>query len=527
MWPTFYNTPTVLSNCDAATGWSVGAATTEFYKEGAGALEYTFRIINSSTYTIGTATDLRNTNIRLWFLSINSPYMYDRDDGVNRAGFSFVLSDGTNTGWYYMLGNDNYAGGWVQLVRSTTIPFDENDGTDPDLSAITTVGIEFNFTSNPKNVVNTWWDLLAYGNGYTITSGSDADPVTWSDIAAADEDLSNGWGVVQYIGGAYQVNGELVFGTGSDYDIFFKDTDEIVLFQDEQVGTSDYTLTIDGGATTTSSFQMGDKVGGRGISGCTLRSVNYVSSSFIISASEGVDVFKIYGSTFTNASSSYLLESGSNREILDTTWSNCGTIYPYSAGMRYCNIINARLSASMYIDSDVFNVIDTSFINPSFAAIAINETGSYPFNALIFAGTDGVDKWDVNNLYSGSIEILATDSNVSYVTNSNAGSYNIINTVYLTVNVEDEATNPIESASVWIATDEPASLRTVLMNEYTDITGVAIQPYNYLGLQDIIVRVRKSSPGDTRYNNVETVGQIDDGGFTVTVVMSEDIIAEP
>ena len=519
MWPAFYNTPTVLSNCDAATGWSNGTATTEFYKEGAGGLEYTFRITNDTWYTIGAATDLSNQNIRLWMLTINSPYMYDRDDGVNRAGFSIKVTDGTNTAWWYMLGKDNYTGGWAQLVINTGRPTDENDGADPNMAAITQVGFEFNFTSNPKNIVNTWWDLLCYGNGYVITSGSDADPVTWADIAEADADLNNGWGIVQDIGGAYKLNGEVIFGTGSDYDIFFKDTNEIVLFGDERVGENDYTLTIDGGTTTTSSFQMGDKVGGRGISGCTIRSVNYVSSSFIISASEDVDVFNIYGSIFTNASSSYLPDSASNREILDTSWTNCGTIFPKSAWIQYSNVISARLSASMYIDSDDFNVRDTSFIDPTFAAIKINETGSYPFNELTFAGTDGVTKWDVDNAYSGSIEIQAAGGNITYVTNSNGGSYNIINTVYLTVTVQDDATDPIESASVFI---KDSDSDVVLMNEYTNAVGVAVEPYNYLGDQSIEIRVRKSSPGDTRYNNVRTVGVIDNNGYTNTIVMTED-----
>jgi hypothetical protein len=96
--------------------------------------------------------------------------------------------------------------------------------------------------------------------------------------------------------------------------------------------------------------------------------------------------------------------------------------------------------------------------------------------------------------------------------------------VDITIEVEDINGNPITGASVAVYT---VSDGTELMNEYTNAQGIAQETYNYLGDTDIEIRIRKSTPGSTRYFPIRTTGQITSTGFTLTAVMAEDTIASP
>ena len=61
------------------------------------------------------------------------------------------------------------------------------------------------------------------------------------------------------------------------------------------------------------------------------------------------------------------------------------------------------------------------------------------------------------------------------------------------------------------------------MNEDTDVNGLATEAFSFVSDTDIYFRVRKSSVGATRYFPVKGLGQITSSGFTVTVILYEDI----
>ena len=61
------------------------------------------------------------------------------------------------------------------------------------------------------------------------------------------------------------------------------------------------------------------------------------------------------------------------------------------------------------------------------------------------------------------------------------------------------------------------------MNELTDANGKAEETFQYPGSDvEVIIRVRKSSSGDTRYIPVESIGVIGVDGLTQYVTMYED-----
>jgi hypothetical protein len=124
----------------------------------------------------------------------------------------------------------------------------------------------------------------------------------------------------------------------------------------------------------------------------------------------------------------------------------------------------------------------------------------------------------------GQVTINATDSNPA---NTNEigypfGSTVINNSVNLEITVQDEDTDPIENVQTAIYDTNGNQL----MNEDTNVSGIATEAFNYPGSPvDIEIRLRKNSPGDTRYVNVDTTGQIGSGGFTLLVTMQEDTVA--
>ncbi len=129
---------------------------------------------------------------------------------------------------------------------------------------------------------------------------------------------------------------------------------------------------------------------------------------------------------------------------------------------------------------------------------------------------------DFEVIRDGIVKINATDSNPGTynITATLKGTVIIVNTVNLTITVKDESGAIIQNAQTAIYTDDAS--RTQLMNEDTNASGIAETSFNYTGDQDIEVRVRKASPGDTQYVNFSTLGKIESGGYTLLVTLAED-----
>jgi hypothetical protein len=120
---------------------------------------------------------------------------------------------------------------------------------------------------------------------------------------------------------------------------------------------------------------------------------------------------------------------------------------------------------------------------------------------------------------AGETVVLNLLGDSSVTTNNDPTNITINNSVILQITVKDKDDLPIETAQCAIF---KTSDGTQLMNEDSNSSGIASESYNYLSDTDIYYRVRKSSPGDTRYVSVGGVGTITSGGFAVTVVLRED-----
>ena len=127
-----------------------------------------------------------------------------------------------------------------------------------------------------------------------------------------------------------------------------------------------------------------------------------------------------------------------------------------------------------------------------------------------------------------TINLTGTTGDIAYERASGyTGTVSLVNTVNLTITVKDEAGAAVENAQVSIheGTD-PAAPGSELMNLDTNVSGIATTTYNYGGDQAILIRIRKSSTGSTRYITVATAGTIVSTGFSLARTLVIDGIVE-
>lgn len=405
--------------CDALADlegtWTGNSAGTEsdFYKEGAGCLGFTLRTVgnNDITYTKSSSVwDLSGTkHLRIWILTTAANFIQT----LALGGIQFWVTDGTNTGYYYVSGKDNYPGGWYNLVVDLSRSVDS--GVKPTMTAITAMGLRVIMTSSPKNIDNTWIDNLIRCDGLACDSDTQFG---LTDIYGKDDATTGAWGIIRRIGGIYYLTGSLQVGVGSgSTSCDFKDTSQTIVFENRLVNSSLYGISL-AGNTGTNKLQLGDKSGAAGISGCSIRTQSLTQTpKFTIGVSSpGVnDVFKLYGCSILDSGVVTLPTNTANREVLNSNFEACGQVLASTCIMTNCNFISADADAIL-ISNDPYYVTSCNFINcPNGVELDTVGDGEYNFSALKFTGTTN----HVNNTSGSALTVgNSAGSNASTYTGS-------------------------------------------------------------------------------------------------------------
>lgn len=161
-------------------------------------------------------------------------------------------------------------------------------------------------------------------------------------------------------------------------------------------------------------------------------------------------------------------------------------------------------------------------------AIRITTTTGSPFamvgNTFTSFGADGTNSAAIFNDSGGAITInISGGGNTPTVRNGSGASTTINNNKDITITVKDESGGNVASARVAVY---KSSDMTELMNTTTNGSGVATASVNYVSDIPVIIRVRKSSTGASKYIAVETSGTVTTNGLTATVTFIADNIAE-
>ncbi|GAG02342.1 unnamed protein product, partial [marine sediment metagenome] len=263
--------------------------------------------------------------------------------------------------------------------------FDFNSGSDPDITAITQIGMALSFANSGRNLESTWVDVIRYGDGLTITSGV-SDAVDMESIYAdqhADID-GRALGIIRKEAGVYMVQGKLRFGSLAALSCDFDDISKVIVFEDLEVAADLYEIIVQGNGTGTTNLVIGNKSGGRGIQGFVFRSEGVEKYDFV-ATDEDIAVLQLYGCTFFDADtvSLPLYDSGTptNREMLDATFEGCGVVIPQTFVVKYCNFVNSDAEA-LRLASTSHNVDNCAFIGCPIG-IQITVAGTYTFTNMV------------------------------------------------------------------------------------------------------------------------------------------------
>ena len=219
---------TLISNCDAVTGWSEGALNDSFQLEGTDCLG--LKVSNNLspvlTYTFGVAVDMTDKFITMTML------ITGKARTKAEGGYRVYAEDSLgNNGTWYVGGSDTLGGGWGFFsVDPSTTP---TSGTGTiDVTDILIVGIQMYTASIALgNSANIFWDICHYGS-YIGATSLVTDTVTMQDLSDYSE--ANFYGNIQKINGVYFCKGKVLLGADTINHINFEDSGSTIVWVYEQ-----------------------------------------------------------------------------------------------------------------------------------------------------------------------------------------------------------------------------------------------------------------------------------------------------
>mgnify|MGYP001581383459 CR=1 FL=1 len=422
---------------------------------------------NIVTFTPTTSKDLSGVkHVRFWFLSTHGGLL----NTYELNGLNFWASDGTNTGYWKILGKTkdgkaDYPGGWINCVIDVSKACDS--GTKPtNMNAITSMGIRINLTVAGKNAINTWIDHLCMCDGL-VAYGDDAGGYfDIDDIFTADDATTLGVGIVRKIGGQYFLAGSLEIGYATSA-TKFQTKSSVLVFENRRVNDALYGITVvdSGNVSYTTEFILGSKAGTAGIEGCMLRVQDPAQTcKYVIDGVTDIDVdnFKLYGTTFYDAAALKFPTAAAAVEVLNCNFESCDDVQTTTCVIKNCNFVSANDEGLVLPSGDTHQMTYCTFVNCPYG-VRIPTAGTYSFNNLKFVN----NTIDIDNTSGGLVTVNCTDSNpVTYTGNT------VINSPrYFTI-------------TGLVAGSEVRIYKTSDMSELAGVesSGTSFQyPYNYTG----------------------------------------------
>lgn len=388
-------------------------------------------------------------------------------------------------------------------------------------------------------------DQISYGRGEIYISGTVATAGSgFKEIAAVDfGTVTNRWGIITEKQGIYFVKGKIIIGHASSNTTFssynetvvwetpsYKDASNVVkTIPDASVGGttgSDGQTTYNGlafiGGSGATTIDFGVIVGSdSGRSGSTFNCVTNAGLTTpaktlaTITATDASMALSIYGSTFIGFEGNIDLYGTnlSGDDCFANTFNGCGQVRS-NMEMRNCNFLNATVTTGAYLWESTTDLTKSQFINNARGVQHTSAVGSpFTYTDLLFSG----NTYDINNTSGSAIAISKSGtSNPSTYTGS---VVTFTGSVPVKITVKTVAGVAIENAQCAIY---KSSDNSQIMNKDTLATGIASDSYTGATPVNIYWRVRKSSPGDTKYISQSGNDEIVGTGFSVSVTLVED-----
>ena len=345
-------------DCESTTG-AVGnkpVLEPEIKKENANSVGFTSTLDTYAGFD-GTIPDLTGQHIRAWYTSITFPNM----DIEANGGLQWYMTDGTNTAYWNIAGKDTYQGGYINLLLyADSTP----DSGSVNSAAVTDMGFLVNKLTTPKNVTNTWVDYFRYGNGLIVTGGTSGDPITMEHIY--QDDILNGYGIIEKIQGVYFVYGSIQVGNGVTTTYFEMDNEQVV-FVDANVNAGLYGFNFQGSGCNVVLQSSSIKAAG----------INDNTRFYLDATDVNLASFSMDGCTLTHWSTIEMItaQSSTNNTYNDgltssigntpvgDKWNQSGLITIETGGGLDSCVVNEATGAIAVTGVSSSDVVDTHFIS--------------------------------------------------------------------------------------------------------------------------------------------------------------------
>jgi len=390
---------TEINDCDSETSWTFNGIDSDgnLKKEGTQSICGILKISgdNTVTYTPGASIDMSGTkHLRIWYLSTVAA----QHNTLALGGVQLWVSDGANTGYYFVSGSDVYQGGWTNLVVDLSRTVD--GGTKPTaMNAITSCGIRVNLTSGAKQALNTWLDYFHLADDLRHYGDDGGGYYDMDDIISAE--ATGGWGVWKKEGGVYFGTGGLITGDTGTGATKFQPKSSIMVFEDRKVNASLYKFNADDNGTGTTEHLLGDD-GGEGLV-VSVESLTQTPKFDVDFSDTDLTDVGLNGSKFVDAGTITLPLSGVNKEVINCVFESCGTIIVSTCNVEDCVIINAN-SIGCLISSESHEFSDNT-IKGSTYGIEFDTAGTYSLLNVTF---DTIATAHIHNTSGGTVIINAS-----------------------------------------------------------------------------------------------------------------------
>jgi hypothetical protein len=462
-------------------------------------------------------------------------------DTLANEGLSIRIGSSTANYDCWLLGGsdgigNSYTGGWLCAVIDPTEGGNASlsGGTGLDTTAVQYIGVHMKNPSGGATIKseNIMVDTIAVGSGLSIKGTEATAGDGWTEVKDyCIAYASRAWGMIQERGGILYAYGNMTIGdSAQSANTSFTDTAQVVRFGDFYYhnGTSWVTsitsgfhgLTVEDAASYTTVFQDGTIVGtDAGRSGSTFIGADDADTTFdLYGGSNSSSTTKLYGTTLRGIDGAITWGNDADHHCYSVVMEGCAQFDPVGAvRIRNCNFIATLATDAAVVWNANIDIESCNFIaNTTGSGIEhTSAAGSpYTYTSLLFSG----NTYDVNNTSGSAITITKAGTPPSDPSTSQGSSVTYQSSITLTITVQDESTSPVVTAQVAIY---KISDRTQLMNEDTDSNGVATESYVGAG-EDVEIRIRKSSTGDTKYIPFSTRGTLTSENYSLLVTLKED-----
>ncbi len=457
------NVGTIQNDADSATGWSAGGLDTDSEVQGTGCVGAKTGTGVTRYNHSGTARDFsggggqEGDHVVVWY-NFLTPSL---DTFANGGIRGFCGNDtATNYKEFTFEGNETYSGGWKAGVFDPTATADFSGGT-LTLSAVDFYGITYDATAGIMgNFNNGLVDQINIGTGLRCTAGDGGDTDNDFDFFVLQDEgtKNNKYGWIAEVDGVKFVQGKLYFGDGTT-STEFTDTNQTVVFKDQNVAADFYELLID----TDSTVTFGEINSGVTGNGCIFDSAG--TAQYTLTVTDGGTVEAILNAYATQFRSFRQADLNGSTTMQDCTFSGGGQITQNGATITNSVVTASTVGAdtgAMEVASDTdwnTNVTDVFFsnnaANANSGAIEITATGTYTFDNITFSG----NSFDVINSSGGLVTINVTGGgDTPTVRNLTTSTTTVNNAVTVRVTAQDSSGSAIENARVLLEADTGGDL---------------------------------------------------------------------